>query len=64
MNWDYDKGSLDKYVQSGGLNKRESQVREKIIEALNNAGLNAEKAFFGVMVYMDGKGYKLTLSED
>jgi len=65
MNWDYNRGDLNKYgITSGGMSKKEESIRELIIKTLTSAGLNAESAYFGVMFYHEGKGYQIKVSED
>jgi hypothetical protein len=65
MKWDYYKGDLNKpSLSRGGFNKKEDEVRGLIIKAFEKDGINAEKTFFGVIVYHEGKGFKLVLRED
>ena len=55
MKYDYDKGDLNKHgITSGGLSKREEEVRSLIKDTLKNADLNADIAYFGVLFYHKG----------
>jgi len=47
-----------------GFNDKELELRDFVLDALNIQGVNAEKAFFGIMVYLDGRGFKLVIRED
>jgi hypothetical protein len=51
-------------VIMGSFSSKEEELRDFILNALNIQGLNAEKAFFGLMVYLDGQGFRLTIRED
>jgi len=47
-----------------GFSDREETLREFLLNALEIQGITAEKTFFGLMVYLDGAGFKLVLRED
>lgn len=65
MKYDYYKGDLNRNQPSyGGMAKKEKEVRKLVVDSLTQAKLNAEEAFFGVLLYHEGKAYKLVIRED
>ena len=47
-----------------GFNEKEENLRNFLLNALEIQGITAEKTFFGLMIYLDGIGFKLVLRED